>query len=124
MSAFRFRIITPEREFYSGEIEYFAAYAPDGKIGFLHGAMPRIVSLSAGRIEFKTSVLGMSAICGDGLIKIDGDGITVVTESCRFENEPAPTESAAKSDKTVFDKAKVRIASSFKKLKDKEPPGY
>lgn len=124
MSAFRFRIITPEREFYSGEIESFTAYAPDGKIGFLHGAMPRIISLSAGKIEFKTSVLCMSAVCGDGLIKIDGDGITVVTESCRFESDEAPTEDVARSDGSAFDKVKARIASSFKKLKEKDMPEH
>lgn len=123
MNAFLFRIITPEKEVYSGEIESLTADTPDGKIGFLHGAMPRIIALSAGQIDFKTSVLHMSAVCGDGLIKIDRDGITVITDLCRFADDAVKESESAEPDggmsNKAYNMAKVHIASSFKKLNDK-----
>ena len=95
MSTFPLRIITPAGEFYSGEVEYLGATTTDGRIGFMRGALPRVCVLVGGRIDIKTSVIEMSAVSGNGVINIASDGITVVTESCRFSNDGSDDVSEA-----------------------------
>ena len=47
MSTFRLHVVTPMRDFYSGEVEYVSVKTPDGREGFLSGALPRVAVLSA-----------------------------------------------------------------------------
>lgn len=127
MSTFRLSIVTPEKEFYSGEIEYLCVDTPDGKAGFMRGAMPRIVALSSGHIVIKTSVIETDIICGDGLICVGDDEITVISEKCVYANDDGHEDSDAAVNKLdgaktarMIDKAKAGIAASIKKMRDKK----
>ncbi len=68
----------------------------------------------------------MSAVSGNGVINIASDGITVVTESCRFSNDGSDDVSEAverKDDEHAsmrdYKRAKAQIASTIKKMKDR-----
>ncbi|MCH5350466.1 MAG: hypothetical protein J1F39_00660, partial [Clostridiales bacterium] len=87
MSTFLLKIVTPSSDFYTGEIDYLCIDTPDGKQGFLSGALPRVGIISRGAIEITTSVLKMRAICGDGIYKVDKSGVLILVDSCAFEGE-------------------------------------
>lgn len=111
-------IVTPTSDFYSGEIEYMTYPAPDGIVGIMKGALPRIAVLSAGEINIKTSVLDLTVVCGDGIVHIDGSSVTVLCEKCAYK------DSESDEDTTIDDfggvkTAKARIATSVRKLRDK-----
>lgn len=117
MSTFRLNVVTPTRDFYSGEVEYVSIGTPDGREGFLSGALPRVAVLSDGLIEVRTSVLEMRMICGGGIVSVTPDGVTVLTESCRFEDD-APSEDGdtARADESVK-LAKAKLGTSIKNMK-------
>lgn len=122
MKSFRLHIVTPDSDFYTGDIEYLCVDTPDGKQGFLQGAMPRIAVLSAGSLLIKTSVLEQKAICGDGILCVSPDGITVLTENCRFEGDKEEPKSAADEYKAAADReykaAKVKLAATVRRMRE------
>ncbi len=124
MSTFPLRIVTPSGEAYAGAIEYLSVNTPDGREGFLRGALPRVVLLADGRIEIKTEVIELEAQVGGGIVCVEADGVTVLTDSCVFadDNEAPPTEQNRGGD-VGYKKAKARIVSSIKRMNDKTDRG-
>ena len=78
MNTFLLKIVTPKRDFYTGEIDYLCIDTPDGKQGFLRGALPRVGVISRGTAEITTSVLKLKAFCGDGIYKVDDRGVLLL----------------------------------------------
>ena len=122
MNSFLLHIVTPDNDFYTGEIEYLCVDTPNGKEGFMHGAASSIAVLKAGIIDIKTSVLELKAICGDGLIYVDRDSVTVLTEHCRFDGEEddGADKVAAYRDASsqVYKAAKVHLTQAIKRMRD------
>ncbi len=124
MSTFELRIVTPEGLFYSGEVEYLSVQTTDGRVGFMRGALPRVGILCAGRVDFKTSVIDKSAECGDGIIRVSADGVTLITQFAESEDAPRVQntddgELAARE----YQAAKVKIAASIKGMREKSSGG-
>ncbi len=119
MSTFRLHIVTPTKDFYSGEVEYVSVDTPDGKEGFLKDALPRVAILSRGCIEVKTSVLEMRIICGDGLVSVTESGVTVLSEFCRFEDEDSGDESETGDvlSEEEYKRVKAKLGSSIKNMR-------
>ena len=123
MNMFSLKILTPTGTFYAGEVDYISADTPDGKVGFLRGAAPRVLILSSGKITVKTSVIDLDIVCGDGMIIVNADGIVVLSEKCRYENdeeikEPDMDDVNAKSMNEHL-KIKAMRSETVKKLGDK-----
>lgn len=87
MNTFHLKIVTPASDFYTGDVEYMSADTVDGRIGFMRGALPRVCILSSGVIEIKTSVISQRVLCGEGLILVNADGITVLSKHCGYEGD-------------------------------------
>lgn len=118
MKTFLLHIVTPERDFYSGEIEYLSVNTPDGKAGFLCGASPRVLLLSAGEIVVKTSVVETRMTAGDGIVNVTGDGITVVTESCRLADDGENSDVQAVSDEgKEYKRMRAKLATAVKNMR-------
>lgn len=113
-------VVTPTRDFYSGEVEYVSIGTPDGREGFLSGALPRVAVLSAGAIEVKTSVLEMRMICGGGIVSVAPDGVTVLTERCRFEGDAAEEQTTAAPTDGSVKLAKAKLGTSIKNMKKRK----
>lgn len=120
MSTFKIHILTPTSDFYSGEIDYMCVDTPDGKVGLMRGALPRVAAVSAGEIDIKTAVLQLKARCGDGFMTVEKDGVTVLVESCAFDgDEPAQADDDREKSMREYKLAKARIATSLgKKAKE------
>lgn len=105
-------ITTPERNVYSGDIEHLRVNTPEGKIGLLHGALPRVCIISKGDMRIKTAVLDLCAKCGDGVMIVEGDKVKVLTEYCVFDDEAQETEAAERAG-DPYKLAKAKIASAL-----------
>lgn len=112
-------VVTPMRDFYSGEVEYVSVGTPDGREGFLSGALPRVAVLSAGVIEIKTSVIETRIVCGDGLVSVTPSGVTVLSEHCRFEGEAVEDDERPVHDDAVK-LAKTKLATSIKNIRKRK----
>lgn len=108
-------IITPEKVFYEGAVEYLSLEAPDGRVGFMRGALPRVSVLKAGRLSIKAESVDESFMCGDGIVRVTKDGVTVLTSYCGQKRET--DGSAADVD---FKYVKAKIVSAVSSTTDKE----
>lgn len=117
MSAFFLRIATPEKDAYSGEVEYLSVSTPCGRAGFMAGALPSVGVLKSGRVDIKSGDGAQTFMCGDGIFRVAKDGVTVITSRCVFDGEDE-IEQPADGGRSV-DYAKAKIASSILGVKDK-----
>lgn len=122
MNAISLKVVTPDRLFYSGMAEYVEIETVDGKMGFMCGALPQVVALCPGKIVIKTSVLETEIINGEGMVVVDSDGMTVISESCSFVDAGAAVDTVAEEPdiNVSIDTAKVKIASSVRGAKSRK----
>ena len=109
---FHVNITTPERNVYSGDIEHLRVNTPDGKIGMLYGALPRVCIITEGDVEINTTVLQLHAECGDGIMIAEGDRVTVLAEFCVFDGEPREEQTIERAG-DPYKLAKAKIASAL-----------
>ena len=118
MSTFYLRIATPERDVFTGTVDYVSLNTPQGRAGFLAHALPRVAVLSEGAVEITVNDEKMELYCLDGIFSIDNHGITVITAECNDVAERDMLQSGAGSNKY----AKARIASNLIKMKGSKFP--
>ena len=107
------------RDVFSGMVDYVSVDTPDGRAGFLYGALPRVAVLSEGVIEVTIGEEKIGFYAADGVYSITKDGMTVATSECVGPDEARDgKESGTKLGKQL-DYAKARIASSLIKMKGK-----
>ncbi|MDE5562053.1 MAG: hypothetical protein K2J01_00625 [Clostridiales bacterium] len=122
MSTFALRIATPARDVFSGNVDYVSVNTPDGRAGFLRGALPRVAVLKEGVIEVTVGDEKISLYSTDGIFSITTDGMTVVASDC-YDLAQAQDDSVQLDDSAVrYKYAKAQIASSLIKMKGKNIP--
>lgn len=123
MSTFALRIATPARDVFSGNVDYVSVNTPDGRAGFLRGALPRVAVLSEGVIEITVGDEKISLYTADGIFSITADGMTIVA-SYSYDLTQAQDDSTSLDDNAEmkYKYAKARIASSLIKMKGKNLP--
>lgn len=122
MSTFALRIATPARDVFSGNVDYVSVNTPDGRAGFLRGALPRVAVLSEGVIEITVGDEKISLYSSDGIFSITSNGMTIVA----FESYDLAAQNdgvmPSNSAELRYKYAKARIASSLIKMKGKNLP--
>ena len=123
MSTFLLHIVTPESDFYTGEVEYLNVNTPDGQAGFLSGASPRVLLLTAGEITVKTSVVETKITTGDGIISVTDAGVTIVTESCKYSDDKADNTviPSQASDTKTYKRMRAKLAATVRKMRSGAP---
>lgn len=118
MSALSLHITTPSRELYYGNIDYVSLDLSDGRAGFMRDALPQIAVLCAGHIDVtegdETTVLQ----CGDGIVRVENNVVTVITSFARKEGEPEPH--IANDADTAYKYAKAKIGAAIKSANTKK----
>lgn len=122
--SFNLRIATPALDVFSGKVDYVSLCTPDGRAGFLSGALSRVAVLSAGLVEITIADEKMSLYCADGIYSITADGMTIVT-SCCSDSEKPPEDTASISCSGAGRQeryVRARIAASLIKMKGNKFP--
>lgn len=70
------QIITPTGTKYEGDVDRFQFTSASGMMEFLPGHAPMIAEVKEGYINTESEELD----CGNGVVKIENDNITVVCE--------------------------------------------
>lgn len=104
-------------------MDHVSLNTPDGRAGFLRGALPRVAVLGAGLIEITVGDEKMSLYAADGIFSITADGMTIITSSC-YDPENPQIEAKPIDDNTGRQEkyVRARIASSLIKMKGKKFP--
>lgn len=77
------QIITPTGTTYDGDVERFQFPSTTGLMEFLPGHAPMIAELKEGSIHTESEEIN----CGNGVVRIENDEITVVCEPVRMLSE-------------------------------------
>ena len=77
------QIITPTGTTYDGDVERFQFPSATGLMEFLPGHAPMIAELKEGSIHTESEEIN----CGNGVVRIENDEITVVCEPARMLGE-------------------------------------
>lgn len=121
--SFSLRIATPALDVFSGTVDYVSLNTPDGRAGFLRGALPRVAVLSAGPIEITVGDEKIKFYGADGIYSITDGGMTIITSTCHDSEKPQQDIERVDDGAGLREKyAKARIASSLIKMKGNKFP--
>ncbi|MDR2590512.1 MAG: ATP synthase F1 subunit epsilon [Oscillospiraceae bacterium] len=87
MKLFNLKIMTPEREFFDGDVEAVSAFAPDGNVTILAEHAPFIMPVSIGTIGIKKDSKWEKSINSEGFLEVHHKGVIIYVQSCERPEE-------------------------------------
>ena len=124
---FNLKILTPEREFFDGDVEAVTAYAPDGSVMVLADHAPFIMPVSIGNISIKQNGTWDSSVNSEGFMEVRRDGVMIFVQSCEHPEEidarraeearkRAIENMRQKQSMTEYKQSKVALARAMARL--------
>ena len=84
---FNLRVVSPDREFYNGEVEMVEMVTTEGEIGVLKGHIPLTAVAAPGTLRIHEAEEVKEAVLIDGIIRILQDNITILAQDCKWPEE-------------------------------------
>jgi F-type H+-transporting ATPase subunit epsilon len=104
----RFRILTPSREVWSGDVDAVTVTAVDGAIGVLPGHAPLLAQLKPGEASTRAGTEEHWFALGEGVVEVADDRVTALVRS------------GERADEIDLARAEQRRLEREKELQDKE----
>lgn len=86
-STFVLEIVTPERKFFSGEVEMVILKTPEGEIGILPDHMPMVIAVAIGPIRIKKDGDWLEAVLNEGFMEIKQEKTIILVDTAEWPNE-------------------------------------
>ena len=86
-NTFPFEILTPERSFFSGDIEALTFTASDGEWTILKGHVPMIVVLRPGTVKIKQDGQWREAVNSEGYMEVGPHRTVLFAQTCEWPEE-------------------------------------
>lgn len=86
-STFNIEVVTPERKFFSGEVEMVILKTPEGEMGILAGHTPMVVAIAVGPIKIKRGNDWLEAVLTEGFMEVKQDKTVILTDTAEWPNE-------------------------------------
>lgn len=102
---FKFEVVTPEKVFYSDEVDMIVFNRTDGEMGVLAGHMPMVVAMEIGELRITKGNEVLVAAVAEGFVEITDTGVTAIVDSAEWP-EDIDVERANKAMKLAEDKLK------------------
>jgi len=84
---FNLKIITPEREFFDGDVEAVTAHAPDGSVTILADHAPFIMPVIIGDLKIKKDGNWETSVNSEGFMEVHHEGVLIFVQSCEHPDE-------------------------------------
>lgn len=97
-------IITPERQFFSGEVESIVLDTPEGKRGILASHTPMIIRIAIGELDLKIDGKWEKAFTSEGFIEIRPNEMILMAQTVEW-----PDEIDARRAQEAQNRAKERL---------------
>lgn len=110
-NTFFLEVVTPERRFFSGEVEMVILKTPEGEIGILKGHTPMIVSVAIGPMKIKQNGEWLEAVLNEGFLEIKQDRAIILSDTAEWPHEI--DENRAKAAK---ERAEERLHSNLARI--------
>lgn len=86
-SAFYLEIVTPERRFFSGDVEMVVLKTPEGEMGILPGHAPMVVSIAVGPLKIKRDGEWLEAVLTEGFMEVTQHRTIILTDTAEWPDE-------------------------------------
>lgn len=87
MTPFKLQILTPDKEFYSGETENLIVRTTVGDKGILARHEEYVAALPIGKLKVKLDGKFRTAAVSEGIVKVSRDKTVVLVQSCEWADE-------------------------------------
>lgn len=87
MSQFLLEIITPERNFFSGEVDRVIARSISGDIAILANHIPIVTPLEVSILKIKSGNEEMRAAISSGYMEVSNDKTTLIVDAAEWPDE-------------------------------------
>lgn len=87
MKLFELIIESPEREFFTGQVEAAQFLSPDGQVGILADHAPMVAPLEISLFRFKAEGAWRSLFIAAGFLKVSPKGVSVFTEAVEWPED-------------------------------------
>jgi len=84
---FNLKILTPEREFFDGDVEAVSADAPDGNVMVLADHAPYIMPVAIGNIRIKKDGVWEESVNSEGFMEVHHEGVLIFVQTCEHPEE-------------------------------------
>ena len=84
---FKLEVVSPDRVFYTGDVEMVEMNTTEGEIGVYRGHIPTTAIVAPGMLRIHEEGEVKEAVLLEGIVKILGDGITILAEACEWPEE-------------------------------------
>ena len=84
---FELSIMTPERQFFSWQVEALTVTGIDGQMTVLAGHAPMVVSLDIGEISIKQDGTWRQAVNTEGFMEVLGDSVVMFVQACEWPED-------------------------------------
>jgi len=84
---FKFEIVTPERVFYSDEVEMVVFSTKEGEIGILKDHSPMLIANVVCMLKIKKENSEEIASIGEGFFEITSNGVTAIVDTAEWPDE-------------------------------------
>lgn len=86
-STFYIEIVTPERIFFSGDVEMIVLKTPEGEMGVLHGHIPMVVAVAVGPIRILQKGEWSTAFLSEGFMEVKQDKTIILADTAEWPHE-------------------------------------
>lgn len=114
MSQFNVEIITPERHFFSGEIDAISVTTLSGRIQILAHHIPYASGIMPAVIKIRQKDTALYATIAGGFLEFTNNKVTILADSAEW-----PEDVDEKRAQEAFDRAKERLAAKADNLDKK-----
>lgn len=96
---FKLTILTPERQFFDGDVEALTVTTTDGRFTFLADHVPIVMPITVGTLSLKTETETKDVFNSEGFLEVRHEGVMVYVQACEKPEE---------IDKSRAEEAKLR----------------
>ena len=84
---FKFEVVTPEKVFYSDEVNMIIFNRSDGEMGVMADHTPMVVAMDIGTLKITKDNESLIAAVSEGFIEITESGVTAIVDSAEWPED-------------------------------------
>ena len=113
-NTFPLEILTPEREFFSGQVDALTFQAKDGEWTILKNHAPMVAALSAGTVKFRVAGEWKEAVNSEGYMEVSAGGIILFAQTCEWPEEVDVNRARRQEELATEHLRQAKSTSEFK----------
>ena len=102
---FKFEVVTPEKVFYSSDVDMIIFNREDGEMGVMADHIPMVVAVDVGMLKIIKDGMYKFAAISEGFIQITDKGVTAIVDAAEWP-EDIDIERVERAKKIAEDKLK------------------